>query len=411
MDKLRQIFFFSLFGFSVILIRGQQIGNYVMNGSFEELYDCITQNMVTKAKGWMCVDSTKICATLYHSCAGFLPYTPVGYQNAKHGGSLVRLTMYYTPFPPPNNFSRSNIKNRLKQNLQAGKTYCVKMYVNVQNDCPLAIDGFGFYFGDNTIDTIIYNARLPLTFLTPQVSNPNGNIINDTMNWVPITGTFVANGNEKYLVINNFKSEIATNTAPSNTNVPGNTFSEYFIDAISCIEYNLPAYAGPDQSCIPGDSVFIGRQPDFATDSGCVWYKLPNMATPIATVSGLWVKPVVTTTFVVRQQLECSALKWDTVVISQGFVGLKQLKWYADNITLFPNPSSDKLNIHLPPSIPIVLEKITISNNLGQILTELYPEIKNNTFEIKTTDLSNGIYQIHLKTKEGTLTKQFSKIN
>src|SRR5690606_33046643 len=103
---------------------------------------------------------------------------------------------------------------------QAGKTYCVKFYVNISNPSTYGIDGFGAYFGDNNIDTITY-CNVPLTYLIPQVQNPQGNIISDTLNWIAITGTFVANGTEKYLLLGNFLSNANTDTLMINpTNLP-----------------------------------------------------------------------------------------------------------------------------------------------------------------------------------------------
>src|SRR5690606_22419827 len=140
--------------------------------------------------------------------------------------------------------------------------------------------------------------------------------ITDTLNWVAITGTFVANGTEKYLLLGNFLSDDDTDTLMINpTNLP-TIATEAGIDDVSCIPLDLEAYAGRDTTILYGDSVYIGREPDFATDPYCVWYKLPDTANAIDTTSGLWVKPSVTTTYVVKQELECSSLKWDTVVVN-----------------------------------------------------------------------------------------------
>ena len=187
--------------------------------------------------------------------------------------------------------------------------------------CPVAIDGFGLYFGGPSVDTIIYNSKRPLTFLTPQVVNPPNNIIMDSLNWVAITGTFTANGTEKYLIIGNFKSDVNTNTVITNYTTYSQDWSEYFIDDVSC-SIDLSAYAGPDAFCIPGNSVYIGRQQDAGIDEACMWYKLPNMTTAIDTAAGTWVTPTSpTTTYVVKQDI-CGVIKYDTVVVYQSGVGL-----------------------------------------------------------------------------------------
>jgi len=387
-----------------------QIANYVSNGSFESLYTCTVQLHETITKNWMGIDSTKFTAFVYNKCNNSAPSTGVGYQAPKSGDGFIRLQLYYPNPIPTNNFTRSNIKNRLKQNLQAGKTYCVKMYVNLENACPNAIDGFGLYFGDNTIDTIIYNARLPLTFLTPQVSNPTGNIINDTMNWVPITGSFVANGSEKYLVIANFKSEAATNFAVSNSTVTG-SFSEYFIDDISCIDLNLPAFAGPDIWGIPNNTVYLGRPQDVGIDEACMWYKLPNTTTAIDTAAGITVTVgIVTNTYVVRQEI-CGNVKWDTVVVYPSALGNVELEMLNDNLKIYPNPANEILNVELKilnEQEPISNLKFIIYNSLGQLIREEDLILKDKTISIKTDELKNGIYFLNLSNaKLGSINKRF----
>ena len=401
MDRIKLIFL--ALGFS-LLVRGQEIGNYVANGSFEKLYNCTSQPQIMTCFSWSCIDSIKPVAQILHKCWGNVPVNGVGYQNPKDGEAYARLT-FWCPICP-SYFSRSNIKNRLKNPLESGKTYCVKMYVSCQDQCPQAISNFGFYFGDTSIDTIIHNARLPLTFLNPQVENSNNNIIVDSMNWVPITGTFTANGTEKYLLVSNFRSDVTTNTVLTGY-MPANGWAEYFVDAISCTELNLPAYAGPDKPCIPGDSVFIGRKPDFAIDLGCIWYKLPNMVTAIDTISGLWVKPTTTSTYVVSQELDCSPLKWDTVVVFMDAVGLKDLGWYSDNIKLFPNPTETDLTVTFGNQADI--NRISIINSIGQTIREEDLQINNTQFTVSTSDLDKGIYLIQFRTSAGTVTKTFVK--
>jgi len=384
-----------------------QVGNYVSNGSFENIINCNNSIPEYKALGWTGIDSLKSVAILYNLSCGNVPNTGVGYQIPKHGDGFIRAEFLYLNW---SNFPRSNLKNRLKKSLQIGKTYCVTMYVNRQDSCPVAIDGFGLFFGDSSIDTIIYNARLPLTFLSPQISNPIGNIINDAINWVPVTGTFTANGTEKFMVLGNFKSDIATNTISTGVMTgSGQIFSEYFVDAISCIELNLPAYAGPDQSLIPGDSVYIGRETDFAIDPGCRWYQFPNMATPINTISGMWVKPSVTTTYIVRQILDCSAEKWDTVMVYMNPVGIVNLSAVEDDIKLFPNPASDFLEIFVSnPELLKDFKTLSIYNSLGQLVREEDMALVGKKISVKTTDLKDGMYFIRIgSVNSGTVSKRF----
>lgn len=397
-------------------ITSAQIGNYVSNGSFERVYNCNGSFALNKAAGWSNIgaDTTAIGGVLYSTgpttnCTN-APVTDVGFQYPRTGTKFARTT-FYCINPCPYYASRGYPKNRLKANLIQNKTYCVKMYVCLENDSPYATSNFGFYFSDNSTDTIKYSNG-PITYLSPQVSNPGINIIPDTLNWVPVTGTFVATGNEKYLVIGNYESNAATTKSlviPNYTINYTYNWSEYFIDDISCIEINLPAYAGPDKSVVPGDSVFIGREHDFATDSGCTWYKFPNMTTAIDTVSGLWVKPTVTTTYIVKQLLDCSSLKWDTVVIYMNPLGIFHSSGVENDIKLFPVPAFDYIELANNNEALIKdFKTLSIFNNLGQLIREEEISFKEKKIIISTSDLAEGVYSLLLKSNHsGTVSKRF----
>jgi len=384
---------FLLILFFSFKITNAQITNYVTNGGFENLSDLNNPFAEYKAIGWTCVDSLKICAPLLNKDFGNVPLSGSGYQMPKSGKGYVRTTLYCPSCP--SNFTRGNIKNRLKQNLIAGTTYCVKMYVNVEDVAPRGIDAIGLYFGDNTIDTIKYYALLPITFITPQIQNPIANIIIDTMNWIPITGTFVANGTEKFMLVANFKSDVATNTAVANSTATG-TFSEYYIDDISCIDINLPAYAGPDIWGIPTNTVYLGRPQDVGIDEACMWYHLPNTTTAIDTAAGITLTVAATTqTYMVKQDI-CGNIKYDTVVVYASGTGLVSSSAVENSVKLYPNPVNDILNIEFSLGQENNFNAVVIYNSLGQIIREEEILIKNKSASIKANDLPNGVYLLQL---------------
>ena len=390
--------------------KGQKIGNYVFNGSFEEKYNCDPPYIINKAIGWSNIGSdTNALSGSLHSMNCFFnaPNTGIGFQYPKSGQTFARTTPYCTN-PCTFYASRGYPKNRMKANLEANKTYCVKMYACRQNDCPHAVSDFGLYFGDNTTDTIKY-CNTPITYLTPQVSNPISNIIIDTLNWVAISGTFVATGTEKYLVLGNFKSNAATTISLVDNSWGTGVWAEYFVDDISCIEVNLPAYAGADKSVIPGDSVYIGRELDFAVDSGCTWFKLPNTTTSIKKASGLWVKPTSTSTYVVKQVLECSSEKWDTVVVYMNPLGIVSSSGVGNDLKLFPNPANDFLELSMSD---IKLTKdfnfLEIYNNLGILIEQKEIYFDNTHLKIATDNFPNGVYFLRLRTANNeTLSTRF----
>src|SRR5690606_10296844 len=139
----------------------------------------------------------------------------------------------------------------------------------------------------------------PQTRYTPQVSNQGG-IISDTMRWTKIEGSFVATGNEQFITLGNFKDNAATTKLfmPQTiyaTHYP-DTFSAYLIDDVSLVESGTKADAGPDTHVGYGDSVYIGLP-----SSEAIWnsWSVLGSSTVIGEGPGIWVKPTVTTSYVV----------------------------------------------------------------------------------------------------------------
>lgn len=398
---LRSSYFIILL-LNVVNYKTQNIANYVNNGGFEELYSCSVPNNILLVKKWRSIDSLQNYSVLFSKCSGInnVPLNGYTYQFPRSGNNFVGVTLYCSnPCGPE--YNRSFIRNQLKSNLTQGKIYCVKFYVNITNNSSHGIDAIGINFSDNSIDTIS-KPNIPLTFITPQITNINNNVITDTLNWVPITGTFVATGTEKFVLIGNFKTDALTNltTINSATNYAA---SDVCFDDVSCIDIDLPAYAGPDVFCIPGNSVYIGRQRDVGIDEACMWYKLPNMTTAIDTAAGIWVSPTATSTYVVRQEI-CAGIKYDTVVVTMSGLGFDDMYSEMDSyFTLIPNPSKDKIELNYKLND---YAKITIQNNLGQIIGEEEINFINSKYSLNY-NLPNGIYFITISNnKHKPITKK-----
>jgi len=373
----------------VFSTKAQQIANYVNNGGFE----VPKASNLQKAKYWDSIDSIKYGTILLsQTITPFLvPQSSFTYQWPFKGKNYLLSSLLFKP----NTLQtlRGYPRNYLKQSLQSGKTYCVKFYCNITNQSSFAVDGLGAYFGDVNIDTIT-QCNKPISYLAPQVQYMAG-FMTDTMNWVPVTGTFVANGTEKYLLLGNFKSDLTTSTLMINPTNSVLVFSDVLYDNVSCIDIDLPAYAGPDLWCIPGDSVFIGRQPDVGIDEACMWYQMPNTTTPIDTVAGLWVKPNTTTSYMVRQEI-CGNVKWDLVTVNQSATGLVRSNIIANSLKLFPQPTSDELNLTFEMEGPYEFSTLKVYNSLGELVKEEAIKFVDGKAQLKTSDLTNGIYTLQL---------------
>jgi hypothetical protein len=384
--KLKQRHFLPLLLFFSLHSKSQTIANYVNNGGFEDLKDCNYYVNDNKLKYWSGIDTTKFNYSIENQCLNNMPYGG-WYQYARSGvgevggGFLCSQCTYST--------NRSYMRNKLKGTLSANKTYCVKFYVNVKNGSPKGVDAIQAYFGDNTLDTVkLCFARI--TYLIPQISNPTGNVITDTLNWIPVTGTFVANGTERFMVIGNFKSDAATNTAVANSTVSGN-WCDLHLDDVSCIDIDLPAYAGPDLYALPGNTVYLGRPRDVGIDEACLWYKLPNTTTAIDTAAGITVTiGAQTATYMVKQDI-CGNIKYDTVVVYSSAVGLAELQMKGE-FKIIPNPAQDYIVIKGGKGEPV---NISISDPSGRILQEEKIIITDTEGKLDLT-LQNGIYFVTL---------------
>ena len=207
--------------------------NLVLNPSFEDTIACTgTYAMQCKYWYWATYGSPDyfseqpdiFCGTSY------VPQSGGGYQYARTGIAYVGLGVY-TKHVSPNHINRREyVGGELSDTLKQGHEYCVSFYVSVAEEFKYVVDGIGLYLSvDSAVD---YTINTNLSFM-PQISNPAGNIIYDTLNWVQISGTYIANGGEKYLTIGNFKDD--ANTAIDSTSA-SLIESYFFIDDVSVID-------------------------------------------------------------------------------------------------------------------------------------------------------------------------------
>jgi hypothetical protein len=401
----------TIFGlFIAILIAftcpAQQIANYVSNGSFEDVAISASLSINSGVLNWRAIDTTESAFILFSVDVPFfnVPNASFGFQYPRSGKNFI-CTSFYRTNPGKIGYPF----NRLKMPLKANTSYCAKFHVVNTNNNRIAIGSYGMHFGNYLIDTIT-NCTVPLTYLTPQIQSTLG-IITDTLNWIPIAGTFTAAGDEKYLVLGNFKSPATTNTLLINTPTLSFMTNDIYIDDVSVIEMELPAYAGPDKYVVAGDSVYIGRETDVEIDESCIWYQMtsPTTSVTIDTIAGLYVKPVVTTTYVVRQQLWCSGVKWDTVLVHMDYVGIETFSELSHKLILHPIPAQDILNLNFDkPEFSQKYTRVQIYNELGQIVRAEEISFKNGSATLKTNDLNNGAYFLQLLGEQAApLNKRF----
>ena len=321
-----------------------------------------------------------------------VPLNNFSYQFARTGNAYV----FASIFAPGAGVERGYLKNRLNAQLKPGSKYCVTAYVNSGHTPKYSINSIGMYLGGAELDTVSH-PNLPLPNFIPQVELPN--ILFDTLNWVPISGTFVATGHEKYLVFGCFKANSAVSYSTTNTGTFNIGWAGYNVDDISCIELD-ETFAGPDTTILHGDSLFLGKtNDDDWLEARFTWYQTPATAAFDST-TGFWVKPAVTSTYVVKQEI-CSYTIWDTIVVTIKEDDVAVAKHRADFLKVFPVPAKDQIELKtVAPEWYEALSFFTIINSLGQTVGEGHIDLSEGSFEIDVASLPQGGYTLILSGKE-----------
>ncbi len=148
----------------------------------------------------------------------------------------------YYPFPMPHKgigyaqvslkkglIGRSFISQLLTDTLQAGQEYCVEFYTRPFLFSVFLSNNIGVYFSADTLDYYAYT-----TGITPHVEASQ--IITDTTKWTRVKGSFVAQGNEHFINLGNFRHDTASTMVLSNFNIHWwfvYNIPTYLIDAVS----------------------------------------------------------------------------------------------------------------------------------------------------------------------------------
>jgi gliding motility-associated-like protein len=171
-----------------------------------------------------------------------------------------------------------------------------------------------------TSDSILYQSpEIPANLYnrTPQllVREP----LKDSINWVEISGDFIADGTEQWLTIANFlpddSLEIIIDSAHVNYIIDNDIRSYYLIDDVSIYPCDAPVYmanAGNDTCIKPGNSVIIGT----ARHNEYLYWWYDMQGNLLDTTAILTVSPTQTTTYILVQKDFKFDETRDTVTVS-----------------------------------------------------------------------------------------------
>ncbi len=169
--------------------------NLILNPDLEDTLCCPHfPGMVSCTNYWFDPNGT---SDFYNECDP--TYIP-SYITPQNGLGFGGLFIYFL-----NTDGSEYLEATLQSKLIGAHEYCLNFYIKPEN-VSLVADGIGVYFSETQIDTGLWL----LDYLTPQIQNPPGNFYKDTLNWTLFTGRFIANGNEQFMVIGNFKKADST---------------------------------------------------------------------------------------------------------------------------------------------------------------------------------------------------------
>lgn len=245
-----RLFILFIFSFLTHSVLGQD--NLVPNPSFEDYTACPTfASQLERAAPWF--NPNIGTPEYYNACAspGSYMSLPSGtsghYQYPRTGNGFAGIYTFRTDVSS----MREYVEVELLSQLEAEKCYYLEFFVNAPNNFPYASDGVGAYVSNGPVTA--GNAN-PLA-VTPQIENPTGNIISDTLNWTKISGYFTAVGGENHLTIGNFKSDAATNWEEFNPGVWYEQSAYLYIDDVTIRLHDLEVDLGTDTSLCEEETI------------------------------------------------------------------------------------------------------------------------------------------------------------
>ncbi len=377
--------------------------NLVANPSFEEISSCPSDiAQIGLAIGWSTLmnggggnpDLFHYCCIDPNTCGVPLNTGSYCFQYPHSGSAYCDIQVVGCLHV---DYYREYIQSKLTKGLSESHTYCVKFYTSLTDNSKAYITPIGVYFDDGSVSAPSFYG---LATVTPQVYNTT-QLLSDTVNWMKIEGSFVATGNEEYITIGNFFPDSLSDIGFFGT--PSYWFAYYYVDDVSVIDASLPAYAGNDTIILPGDSVFIGRQPEVGLNEDCIWYV---NGTPIDTVAGMWVKPDSTTSYVLQQTI-CSNVSYDTVTVIVSGVGIEQYE-NGNGIKIFPNPTTGDFWVQFDMELKGKKANIRIYSMIGEMVYN--EDICIGNVNKIMPDLNNGAYFITIKTDDASIKNYNAKI-
>jgi len=260
-----------IFIFSFLLIANFSFAqiNLVPNPSFEDTVFCPwAENQLPYY--WTCFGGSP---DYYNSCSSVLnvPNTPTGYHEANTGVAMVGVFTYVNPNSSGWPDYREFVGAQLISPLVIGEKYFISFFMNFSrryrigmNTNAIGADKLGIKFS-----TVPYSETAP-----PALDNfahlYTDSIYTDTLQWIKVSGSFIADSAYNYVMLGNFFDEANTDTL--------------YLAGLN--NWAFESYYFIDDICVTTDSIFNGTWTGIATKNknGNQLSIYPNPASDIVSI-------------------------------------------------------------------------------------------------------------------------------
>ena len=207
-----------------------QSQNLVPNPSFEEYTNCPTgTNEVPYCVNWYNFGNSP---DYINTCSSSgIPYNfGFGFQYAHSGNAMIGIGTYVWQYAPDWPNYREFVGTQLSLPLEIGHKYFMSFFVNCAGYLPgwqiIATNKIGLRFS-----TIPYSECCPPS-LTNWAHLYTDSIIIDTLNWIKISGSIIADSTYQYFIIGNFFDDNHTDITFFGGQPFGGSGAYYYIDDV-----------------------------------------------------------------------------------------------------------------------------------------------------------------------------------
>ena len=173
--------------------------------------------------------------------------------------------------------AREYLQVELLSPLAFNTNYYINFFVSPGDSMNYVCNNFGVYFSQVQINDSCYSCVLPYI---PQFENPMSNNLSSRLGWTKISGSYLASGGEKYIIIGNFRDSANSTliyTGWQINNPAGFNYAYYYIDDV----------------CVSSDSTKCNyiEEGIKVVENNAVATVFPNPATTLLTISTTSTQP------------------------------------------------------------------------------------------------------------------------